>query len=522
VTNSASVIAFTPDEQPVTDVDATTVPCRAAESSIHVDKLANETRLVMGGQISYHIIVTNDGGLPLDQIVVRDSIPDGLSFVNADFDDYMFQLVSTDPVVRLESLQPVQPSSDEAITLFFNASSDYDDYNLATGDSTVVNMVRVRGIDPKKDRVRDIDTALLQMTVPLAAIQLHYAHTTGEIIPGELATYLATVENIGSHVLSNVLLAIPDLAAQGLEYVESNYDEDEVMEDHTGGFHRWRLINPLIPDAAEQIRITYRAVNDISLLPDVVNSVAKVTALDENKDPVADDGEESVPLSPKRGEVLIDNTAAQGEILPGELVTYILTVTAGPELDLVDLVVTGEDLLPQGLTFFETSYDTSVFDQTDDFEWTALDTIHAGAQEEIRVTYRAHADVDSMPGTVTMVAEVTADDIYGRPVSDSDDEHLPVLLPESHLLLEKIALGTALVPGETVTYLITATNNGTQDLANLTITDLLPSQLTTFASHYDSVNVVFDGDPTEPTWILQTELEPGEAITVRLLAERRG
>ncbi|RLB67756.1 MAG: hypothetical protein DRH04_07580, partial [Deltaproteobacteria bacterium] len=206
-------------------------------------------------------------------------------------------------------------------------------------------------------------------------------------------------------------------------------------------------------------------------------------------------------------------------IMPEETVTYILTVTAGPELDLVDMVVTAEDLEPQGLHLFEVSYDETVFERTAELEWTALDTILAGQIEEIRVTYKASSDVDSMPATVTMVARVTATDVYGRDIEDEDEETLPVLLPESHLLLEKVALASALVPGEELTYLITATNNGNQNLANLTITDFLPEQLTTYASYYDSSRITFDGDPSTPTWTLNEELEPGEAISVRLVVE---
>lgn len=517
VTNTAAVTAVTPSQLPVSDADATTTPCLAAASSIHLDKLANDTRLVLGGQVSYHLLVSNDGGLPLEKVTLHDVIPDGLSFVNADFDPAMMQLVSTDPIVTFQFLQPLDPTSSEAITLFFNASRAYDDYHLAPGDSTVVNGADVTGVDPKAERVKDEDSAELNLVVPRPSIQVRYAHTTGEIVPGERTTYLATVENTGDQVLTEVVLSIADLAAQGLVFEDANFDAAHVAENHGGGFHRWELLGPLAPNASEEVRLTYRVTNDIGSIPDVVTSAASATGLDEAGDPVGDTATEEVPLSPKRGAVGIDNTAAQGAIYPGELVTYVLTINAGPELDLIDLRVTAEDLTAQGLTYYAATYDTGVFAPDGDLAWVARDTIPAGALEQVRVTYQAGADAAAMPLTVTMNATADGHDRYGRAVSDGDEETLPVLVRQPHLLLEKVALATALVPGEPVMYLITATNNGDAALNDLTITDELPGVLTTSDSYFDVAGLTFDADPHAPQWHLDHALEPGDAVQVKLL-----
>ena len=518
VYNAASVQAWTPDNEMVTDVDGIYTPCLAEDSSVHIEKLPNETRLVMGGQISYHLLVSNDGGLALVNGTVRDTIPDGLSFVNADFDDQMLDLVATDPVVTLQFLQPLEPTSSEAITLFFNASRDYLDYNLATGDSTVVNAAAVSALDPMEREVGDWDAAPLDLMSPDAAIQVHYTHTTGEVIPGERTTYLIVVENIGDQTLDEVFVLVDDLTAIGLEYEDSNYDPNEFIEDHLTTHHRWRMRNPLPAGGSEQIRVTYRVTNDISVLPPVVASTASAQAVDEEGEPLGDSADEDVPLSPKRGSVSIDNTAAQGAITPGQTVTFILTISAGPQLDLLDLEVDAMSLDHRGLTYYDATWDETVFDKTGSFEWTALDTIHAGAIEQIRVTYLADEDAGNMPLAVTMEADVRAVDIYGRDVADTDEETLSVLLEESNLLIEKIALATAVVPGETVTYLLTATNNGNQALDDLVIRDLLPEQLAPFASYHDSTRITWFQDPDEPEWHLNDELEPGEAITVRFLA----
>jgi len=523
VTNTADASGVTPDARTVTDVDATTTPCRAGDSSVHVDKLPNETRLLMGGQVGYHILIANDGGLPLDSLVVRDSVPDGLSFVNADFDADFFNIVATSPVVelRMASGRTLVPGGEEAITLFFNAARDYALYNLASLDSTVTNQVMVVARDPKMDMVTDRDTAALELVSPRPAIQVHYAHTTGEVIPDELATYLATIENIGDQTLTDVELAIVELDPQGLIYSESNYDAERITTAHGGGYHRWRMTVPLPAGEAEQIRITYRASREIlSLLPSgVVTSTAAVTGLDLTGTAVGDSAGEAVPLSPKRGAVQIDNTAAQGEITPGESVTYILTVSAGPELDLADLVVTAQSLAPQHITLQQVSFDAEIFQQTAALTWTARDTFPAGAQEEIRVTYLAAASAAEMPPHVAMTATATAQDVYGRELTDSDTETLPVLLPESHLLLEKVTLATAVVPGETVTFLLTATNNGNQELTGVRIQEELPVQLTPLTWYSGSENILYDdSNPSAPSWTLTTNLDRGEAVTIRFVA----
>lgn len=515
--NNAWVRAVEPDGVVVTDGDACTTPCRAKDGSIHLDKLPTEPRILMGGQVGYHLIVTNDGGQPLRRLALTDPVPDGLSLVTADYDDQRWRLISTDPVVRLDLIGVLEPTQSEALTFFFDASRDWDDYNLAVGDSTIVNEATVRAQDPLSRWVEDGDTAESDLLSPRAAVQLHYAHTTGEVVPGERTTYLLKIENTGSQVLEDVLLSVPDLAPQGLNYEDSNYDTGQAAEDHVAGFHRWRLLHPLAPNGSEQVRVTYLVSRDIAALPDPVASTASVTALDEEAYPLGDSASEEVPLSPRRGTITLDNSAAQGEIHPGETVTYVLTVQAGDELDLTDLVVTAEDLLASGLSLFQTNYDVDFFAHPDNFTWTALDTLAAGTQEEIRVTYLAADTIAVLPPAVTMIATASAIDAYGRAVGDEDDETLPVLLPESHLLLEKVALASALVPGEPLTYLITATNNGDQILSGLTVIDPLPEQLTTFASYHDSLRIAFDPDPDEPRWTLLEDLEPGEAVSVRLV-----
>lgn len=518
VANTAAVTALTPSQLPVSDADATSTPCLAATSSIHLEKLANDTRLVLGGQVSYHLLISNDGGLSLTAVTVNDPIPDGLSFVSADFDPAMIQLVSTDPVVTFQFQQPLEPTSSESITLFFNAARAYDDYHLVPGDSTVVNRAGVQGTDPKNATVEDQDTADLRLVVPRPSIQVQYAHTTGEIVPGERTTYLATVENTGDQVLTDVVLSVADLAAQGLDFEDANFDAAHVTEDHGGGFHRWRRLGPLAPNATEVVRITYRVSHDIGGIPDVVVSTAAATAFDENDAAVGDTATEEVPLSPKRGAVGIDNTAAQGAIYPGELITYVLTVNAGPELDLIDLRVTAENLTGQGLTFYASTYDTDVFDPDGDLAWVARGTIPAGALEQIRVTYQANDDATLLPLAIPMTAAAAGHDRYGRAVSDDDVETLPVLLRQPHLLLEKVALASALVPGEPVMYLITATNNGNQPLDGLKITDELPGVLTTAESYFDVPDLQFFPDAQEPYWHLNHPLQPGEAVSVKLLA----
>ncbi|MBM3318150.1 MAG: DUF11 domain-containing protein, partial [Candidatus Eisenbacteria bacterium] len=514
--NNAWVRATTIDGVVVTDGDACSTPCRAKHSRIHLDKRAIDPRMPMGGQVGYHLMVTNDGGQLLRRVTLRDPVPAGLSLLTADYDKQRWRLSSTHPVVQFDMIGSLEPTQTEALTLFFDCSRSWSDYNLAVGDSTVVNAAGVVGQDRLLRWVEDADEAALGLLSPRPAIRLHYAHTTGEIVPGGRATYLVKFENIGDQLLSDVLLQVPDLAPQGLAFESSNYDAGRIAEDHVPGFHRWRLLGTLAKRDSEQLRLTYRAAADVTLLADPVAGTATVAALDEEQYPLGDSAAEAVPVSPKRGALTLDNTAAQGEIYPGETVTYILTVQAGSELDLVDLVVTAEDLLASGLVVVGTNYDANVFDHPDDLTWTAQDTIRAGTQEQIRITYRADDDVAALPAIVTMTAAATARDTYGRPLSDEDDEALAVLLPESHLLLEKVALASALVPGEALSYWITATNNGNQRLSGLVIVDPLPAPLTTFASYHDPARASFDPDPRTPRWTLLEDLEPGQAFSVRL------
>lgn len=221
--------------------------------------------------------------------------------------------------------------------------------------------------------------------------------------------------------------------------------------------------------------------------------------------PVAGQGSVSVSLA-GFSEITLDKSPVSTSFArPGDVVTWQLTATN-----------TGGTTL-SALTVTDDTADTLVCTISGD---ATIATLAPGAGETCIATYAIQpADVSSDP--LTNIASISGI-AGGVSVSDTATADIPRENADLVTVKSITAGGAGSMPGDTITYSIVVTNNGTADATNITLTDLLPTELTATVNNgnvttgaYDDVSGIWTiaslTSGASATLTLEGVVNPGEA-----------
>ncbi|WP_216650057.1 SdrD B-like domain-containing protein, partial [Lewinella sp. W8] len=247
---------------------------------------------------------------------------------------------------------------------------------------------------------------------------------------------------------------------------------------------------------------------------------------------------------------------ANGMVMPGDVVTFTITVENQGMVDAQNVVIT--DYIPAGLTYNAASNGLGWTDNgatasatiadLDAGQSTTIDivfTVNGGTDGDV-ITNLAEissaeddaggtpTDIDSTPdadgtndaggGPGTPSDDVTSGDGSGAP-GDTDpntdeDDADPALIrvnPFDLALTKVLSAGQEPVvePGDEVSFTITVTNQGMVTAANIEVTDYIPTGLS-FSANNDGAIWTDNGDGTA-TAAIAGELASGESTTLTIL-----
>ncbi|MGQ0670200.1 MAG: COG1361 S-layer family protein, partial [Actinomycetota bacterium] len=190
---------------------------------------------------------------------------------------------------------------------------------------------------------------------------------------------------------------------------------------------------------------------------------------------------------------------------PGDSFSFTITVTNNGDATAHDVVVT--DTLPAGLTITSVSGpNCSVVGQT---ATCNVGDLAPGASVEI--TINVTADEGACP-SVTNQATVTFDQGDGSVSVGSNPVTVGVnCQPDVGIVKNADAPGGGVVAGESFSYTITVTNNGTGTAHNVIVTDTVPDGLT--IDSVDGPNCSVNG---QTVTCLIGDLGPGESVTITI------
>ena len=397
------------------------------------DKTANISNPNFGDNVNYTVTVTNDGIGDAKDVVVRDVLGEGLTFVDAT-GNYSFD-ETTRTVTWIVDLAKGESK-------VFSVIATVVGYGNVTNSLVVGNK-----------------TAGVNVTVP-------------EIIPdktanisnpnfGDNVNYTVTVTNDGIGDAKDVV--VRDMLGEGLKFVSAtgNYTFDEATRTVT-----W------IVDLAKGESKVFSVIATVVGYGNVTNSLVV--------------GNKTAGVNVTVPEIIPDKTANISNPNFGDNVNYTVTVTNDGIGDAKDVVV--RDVLGEGLTFVDATGNYSFDEATRTVTW-------------IVDLAKGESKVFSVIATVVGYGNVTNSLVVGNKTAGVN-----VTVPE--IIPDKTANISNPNFGDNVNYTVTVTNDGIGDAKDVVVRDVLGEGLTFVDA---TGNYSFDEATRTVTWIV--DLAKGESRT---------
>ncbi len=427
--------------------------------------------VVPGASITYTITVGNSGPSTATNVGVSDTVPTGLSSfvwsgnghtnVSGAINDIIASLVPGNTVVYTVTAV-VSPSATG--TLFNTANvSAANDTNPNNNSATVTD-----NLTPQND---------VSVTKTDNKGGSSITSTTGTVVPGTSFTYTITVSNSGPSTATNVAVSDPFPAG-----IASDIWSGSNGSSGTGTLTD--TIASLAPGAS--VIYTVAALVDPSATAQLVNTVTVTAANDTNAgNNTATDRDNLTPQNDV-GVTKVSNTGgssilgATGFVVAGSSFTYTITVNnSGPS---TATNVRVSDSVPTGLSSFVWSGNghTNVSGAIND----TITSLAPGAS--VVYTVMAMADpaaIGQISNTVTVTA-ANDTDLSNNSATDTENVQSQPAVTVSKVDNQggsSITGSTgAVVPGTSFTYTINASNSGLSTATNVSVTDPVPSGLTSF------------------------------------------
>src|SRR5438093_1453874 len=400
---------------------------------------------------SYTISVTNNGPSDAASVVVRDTLPAGVSFVSASDAG-----AEAGGVVAWPAVATLANGASLSRTVTVTAPVTGTLLNVARADASTA--------DPASPNNNGSDPGNRVSTAVHELADLTLAKTgPASVNAAQNLTYTITVTNDGPSDASAV--AVRDTLPAGVTFVSASNGGTAA-----GGVVTWPAFATLANGASLSRTVTVTAPPTGTLL-----NVARADAATVDPDSTNNNG--SAPASRVTtvvGEVAdlaVVKTGPASVIAVGS-VTYTIAVTNNGPSDASAVVV--QDTLPAGVTFVSASNGGTAAAGV--VTWPAFATLANGANLSRTVTVTAPAT-----GTLLNVARADAATTDPNPANnDGSAAASRVTTPIGELAdLAVTTTGPATVIAlNSITYTIAVTNNGPSTAASVVVRDTLPAGVT--------------------------------------------
>jgi uncharacterized repeat protein (TIGR01451 family) len=280
---------------------------------------------------------------------------------------------------------------------------------------------------------------------------------------GSQIQYTITLVNNGPNPATNV--AVTDQLPTGVTFVSANAPAGTTYNSTTGIWTVGSL-------AVAQTRVLTVVANVTS--PGVALNQATITSVDQNDD-VPGNNTSSATTTTQQLDLAVTKSVDDSTPNRNQTVTFTVNVVNNGPSNATGVVIT--DSLPAGLAFVSATPSTGTYSNTTGL-WT-LGNLANGASASLQIVATVNATTLPANGTITNTAELFDVDQTDSNSNNNRDAEVLTLNQLDIAVDKRIVAGSA-TPNrdESVTYRVTATNNGPIAATGLQITDLLPAGLT--------------------------------------------
>jgi gliding motility-associated-like protein/uncharacterized repeat protein (TIGR01451 family) len=461
-------------DQSEDDEDNAQVTPIAASTDLSLTKtvVAGNTTPLIGAQVSFEIVITNNGPLDATGVQVVDLLPSGYDFVNFSSSAGLYN-----DATGLWDVGTVDNGTSESLII--------DAIVLPTGDYFNIAQVTASDLpDPDSapnndDGDQSEDDEDNAVVVPVSAVSdLSLTKNVNNLTPlvGSQVIFTIQIANAGPQSASSIVVN-DDLPA-GYTYVSHNATAG-VFNPVTG---LWQ-INSIVGGGGETLQVTaiVNASGPYLNIAEVTNNAVADSDSTPNNGVTTEDDYASAATTPTAlsADLSLTKIIVGGNASPvtGSQITFeIAVLNSGPQAA-TGIQVT--DLLPTGYTFVSYAATGGVYNNATGV-WT-IGGLGANAFETLQVTATVNAT-----GNYINVAQVIASN---QPDPDStpangittEDDYASVTVtpvaPQVDIELTKDIVAGSATPliGSQITFGINVSNTGTQNATGIQVTDLLPT-----------------------------------------------
>ena len=399
------------------------------------DKTVDNENPNFGDNVTYTIVVSNDGIADAKNVVVKDVLAEGLKFIEANYNGVYDEATRTVTwIVDINAKNHVD----------LTVKVKVEDYGVLNNNVTIGNK-----------------TSSVNITVP----EINPNKTASIDNPnfGDEITYTVNVTNAGKVNANNVV--VHDVLGEGLELISA---DGGVYDDKT------RTITWTVNLNSGETK-SFKVVAKVIGYGNVTNSLVvgnKTSAVDVN-----------VP------EIIPSKDANNKAPNFGDSIDYTITVNNIGKADAKNVVVV--DHLAKGLKYISSS-DNGVYDAaTHTVTWV----IDIAADSSFDLTVTAAANEYGVLTNIVSVGDKSA----------SVDVNVPEIIPDKIADIENPNFG------DNVTYTVTVTNGGNADAKAVVVHDVLGKGLKFVSA---TGNYTFDESTNTITWIVDVAAGKTETFNV--------
>lgn len=470
LSNSASIASATPDPDGSNN-NSTLATDVTVSADVSISKVDAGVPFIAGQPGSYTITVTNNGPSNATGVTVDDTPPSFMTFT---------AVVPSQGSCTSFPCDLGDVAAGSSATITVTAVVDETSAAIIANNTATVTTT---SNDPNPSNNSSTESTSVQREADLEVVSK--TGTPDPVIAGETIDYEIVVRNNGSSLARDVLLsdALPANTALiagslpiGCTDVAGTVECD---------------LGDLAPGGTDTIDFSV-VVDAGTPAGSTIDNTASISSPTTDPNSANDEATSSVTVSGE-ADLGIVKTAAPTPAVPGQTLTYTLTVTNGGPSDATDVVV-ADDVTgifdgavtvtpPPGITC-----DTTV--SCGPFDFAAVDSPLVFTIEGTAAAANA-APIDN---TATVSAATTDT----GPGNDQSTISTPVA-PSADLSIAKVDdIAGTVDPTGTITYTVTATNNGPSDAIDVVVTDTPPAELT-ITSITPTPNAGVACDPVPPS-----------------------
>ncbi|AJG86071.1 TPA: DUF11 domain-containing protein [Bacillus anthracis] len=478
VLNTASAIAtflLNPLQPPVTTTNSSnttvvTIPL-PPPGEVTATKTVDVAAGAVGDVLTYTVLISNVGIIPVTDVFFQDVIPEGTTFVEGSVTIGGVQQLGLNPEIGF-TVTPLLIAGGSIEITFQVTITEIPDNEVILNDADVTFTSQPNPQEPPITET--ILTNLVVTTINIAFVFPLKLVDKEVATVGEILTYDVLIFNFGTVPATNVQYS--DVLPSSIAFEPNSVTIDGVLQPGFNPNNGFPLpdINP-----GESVEVTFQVtVVSVPSNGTIVNT-ANVTGsfvLVPGEPPVIVTGPSNTTLTTvNRGQFNVIKQVNRAATLVGDVLTYTVqitntgTVTAN-DVQFIDTISAGASFVPNSVTI-----NGALQPNLNPITGFGVGDIPVG--ETVVVTFQATVTNIPASGTITNVANITGSCtlVPGEPPVVVTEPSNTTVTPVNRgsLDMQKEVDNSIVGVGETVTYTVRILNTGTADAMNVQFIDVL-------------------------------------------------